>query len=471
MTDERRTDAGPEPTSPQPSSPQPSSPWERPAGPPADPWSQPAGSPAPAPWPATQYPAGYERTESTQPLPAVDAAPTTASSYEGPGWTSYSSQGYAVPLAKEPRRGALGVPMLVAALIAGLIGGGVGTAVTLAVTDDDPPATTTAAARETTVPASGGATNAPVKTQPAPGSIADIAKVLIPSVVEIAVKTPRGDGSGSGVVISADGYVLTNNHVVADATEIKVRLVKGKADAAIVGTDPLTDLAVIKVQSTTPLKPAPLGTSETVQVGDPVIAIGSPLGLAGTVTTGIVSALLRKVDISATESLYGMIQTDAAINPGNSGGALLDASGKVIGINSAIATLGQFGGQGGSIGLGFAIPIDLASDVANQLIKTGKVVHPYIGVNIDTINEAAAREASTTPGALIIVVTPGGPAAVGGLRVDDVITHVDGKPVSGGEDLVTQIRAHKVGDKVTVTYSRQGKTATAELVLQARPRE
>jgi putative serine protease PepD len=465
MTDERRTDAGSEPAGPQPSSP-----WERPAVPPSDPWSQPAGS-APAPWPAPQYPDSYDRPEPTQPLPAVDAAPTTASSYDDPGWTSYPSQGYAVPATQAPRRKGAGVALVAAMALAGLAGGGIGTAVTLARTDDNNTATTTSTtAPDSVAPVTAGVTTAPV-APPVKGSINEIARQLIPSVVEIDVETTQGGGSGSGVVISADGYILTNNHVVEDAVQIKVRLVKGKADATIVGTDPLTDLAVIKVQSTTPLKPAPLGTSETVQVGDPVIAIGSPLGLAGTVTSGIVSALDRKVDVSQTESLYNMIQTDAAINPGNSGGALLDASGRVIGINSAIATLGQsLGGQGGSIGLGFAIPIDLAKETADQLIKTGRVVHPQLGVRVNTIDDDRARELNLVPGALVVLVEPGSPAANAGIQVDDIITSINGKPLSGGDDLVTQIRTFKVGDRVKVTVNRKGKPITVETVLAERPR-
>jgi putative serine protease PepD len=442
---------------------------ERPA-PPPDPWARPA-QPAP-PW-QTQYPEGYEHppqpalpAETTQPLPAADAA-----AYTGTGWTSYSPQGYAVPSAREPRGRRTGVLLVAAAVLAGLVGGGVGTAVTLATRDDTNNATpATTAARDTTAPTASGQSNTAVAAQPAAGSVGAIAKALIPSVVEIGVETTQGGGTGSGVVISADGYILTNNHVVEDATQIKVRLATGRVDATVVGTDPLNDLAVIKAKSTTPLKAAPLGSSKGIQVGDPVIAIGSPLGLAGTVTTGIVSALDRRVNVSADESLYGMIQTDAAINPGNSGGALVDTGGRVIGINSAIATLGQsLGGQGGSIGLGFAIPIDLANDTAQQLIKTGKVVHPQLGVRVSPIDEDAARQAGIAPGALVVLIDPGGPADKAGIKVDDVITEVNGKPVSGGDDLVTQIRTFKVGDKVKVTYNRKGSVTTVDATLALRP--
>ncbi len=217
-----------------------------------------------------------------------------------------------------------------------------------------------------------------------PGSVADIAQRVEPAVVAISVHTSTVDGIGSGVVIDKDGYILTNNHVVSAAATDSGTLVvtfsnQQTATAKIVGRDPMTDLAVIKVDPTS-LTVATLGDSSKLAVGDPVVAIGSPLGLLGTVTSGIVSALDRPVHVSGdssdTNAVIDAIQTDAAINPGNSGGPLVDAQGAVIGINSAIATLpSTSGGQTGSIGLGFAIPINIARTIAQQLISTGKAVH------------------------------------------------------------------------------------------------
>ncbi|MEP7054399.1 MAG: trypsin-like peptidase domain-containing protein, partial [Actinomycetota bacterium] len=245
----------------------------------------------------------------------------------------------------------------------------------------------------------------------------------------------------------------------------------------LIGTDPENDLAVIQAVNAGTLVPAAVGTVGDLKVGDPVIAIGSPLGLAGTVTAGIISALNRRVEVPGEaggppEVIYGAIQTDAAINPGNSGGALVDGSGNVIGINSAIASLGRSAGtQSGSIGLGFAIPINLASDTANQLIATGKAVHPAIGVNVDTLAEDTIATLKETAGAVVKSVTPGSPAQTAGLRKDDVITALDGKPLESPDELKADIRQHKVGDTVMVTYSRGGVATTVPLVLVAAPKK
>ncbi|MEO6713796.1 MAG: PDZ domain-containing protein, partial [Mycobacteriales bacterium] len=213
------------------------------------------------------------------------------------------------------------------------------------------------------------------------------------------------------------------------------------------------------------------GTDAGLKVGDPVLAIGSPLGLTGTVTSGIISALDRTVDLpsdsSAREAIYGAIQTDAAINPGNSGGALVDGNGKVIGINTAIASLGR-GGQAGSIGLGFAIPIDTAKDTVGQLLATGKAVHPQLGVTVDIIDEESAEKLKVAQGALVNTVTAGGPAEKAGLQRDDVITKLNDTPVKSSDQLVRDIRRFKVGDTVHVTYIRRGQEATADVVLTLR---
>ena len=305
-------------------------------------------------------------------------------------------------------------------------------------------------------------------------SVAGIAATVLRSVVSISVTNGVEGGTGSGVVLRADGYILTNNHVVesADTGSITVSF-NGASEvdltADVVGLDPETDLAVIKVRRPThKLTPAALGTSSDLQVGDAVLAVGSPLGLAGTVTSGIISALNRTVrvpkeDGSEGAPLFNAIQTDAAINPGNSGGALVDLSGRVIGINSAIATLGSSSTeQGGSIGVGFAIPVDEARSIAEQLIRTGKATHPAIGVSATTVG----ADGVGPRGAKLSEVLDGGAAKKAGLLAGDVITAVEGKPVDSVDSLITRLREFKVGDTVTVTYLRGSATRTAQLVLQ-----
>ena len=308
-------------------------------------------------------------------------------------------------------------------------------------------------------------------------SVAGIAARVLRSVVSISVESGSGGGTGSGVVLRSDGYVLTNNHVVESASNggtITVSFNGTQADlgAQIVGRDPETDLAVIKVTSRRPLVPATLGSSGSLVVGDPVVAIGSPLGLAGTVTSGIISALNRTVQVpsedgSSRTPLFNAIQTDAAINPGNSGGALVDGAGRVIGINSAIATLGgaSLDSQSGSIGVGFAIPVDEARSIAEQLIRTGRATHPAIGVQAATVG----ADGNGPRGARLTGILSGGAAQKAGLRVGDVVTEVDGKAVSSVDELVVELRTFAVGDAVTVTYLRGGERRTARLVLQDKP--
>ena len=253
---------------------------------------------------------------------------------------------------------------------------------------------------------------------------------------------------GSGVIVSADGYILTNNHVVsgaADGGTLDVTFQDGRRlPAKIVGRDVSYDLAVIKVDASG-LKTVALGNSDGLVVGDSVIAIGSPLGLEGTVTTGIISSLNRPVTAggSGESSYINAIQTDAAINPGNSGGPLVDSAGRVIGVNSAIASLGSDqGGQSGSIGLGFAIPVNQAKRVAEEIISTGKSTHPIMGVSVDLTYAG--------PGAQIKAVVAGGPAEAAGLKAGDVILAIDGRKVSDSTELIVAIRTHAPGDTVTV---------------------
>jgi putative serine protease PepD len=302
----------------------------------------------------------------------------------------------------------------------------------------------------------------------APDSIAALAARVIPAVVSISVKGSTGSGTGSGFFLDSDGFILTNNHVVESAARsgtITVELSDGKKyRAKLIGRDGPYDLAVLKID----VVGAPtlqLGNSDTVQVGDAVIAIGSPLGLSGTVTSGIISSKNRAVTTgggSGESSFINALQTDAAINPGNSGGPLVDATGAVIGVNSAIATLG-FGSQSGSIGLGFAIPINQAKKTTEQLIKTGSATYPIMGISVDT--------RYTGTGALItsegVGITPGGPAAKAGLRAGDVIIEFDGSEVENSDELIVMIRSKNVGDKVKVKYKRGNLTREITLTLAA----
>ncbi|MGY2127505.1 S1C family serine protease [Blastococcus sp. SYSU DS0617] len=304
-----------------------------------------------------------------------------------------------------------------------------------------------------------------------PGSISSIAEEVIPAVVSIEVRVGEGGATGSGVVIDGDdGYIVTNNHVVSGAdgvegAEIRAVFSDGSGSAArIVGRDPASDLAVLKVEKPG-LVTASLGTSGDVVVGDPVVAIGSPLGLAGTVTSGIVSALERPVRLagegSDTNAVISAVQTDAPINPGNSGGALVDASGALVGINTAIASLGGAGTTGGSIGLGFAIPIDTVRDVAEQLISTGSAVHSSLGVNARSVTDG------TRDGALVLNVEPGSAADAAGIQERDVIIAVDGDPVGSSEELVVAVDRHAPGEEVTVEVVRGGSSQELRATLDA----
>ncbi|MFV2111935.1 trypsin-like peptidase domain-containing protein [Micromonospora sp. LOL_025] len=290
-----------------------------------------------------------------------------------------------------------------------------------------------------------------------------IAAAVQPSVVSIATD----NGEGSGVILTADGFVLTNNHVVASATDgrVVVTFADGKtAQAQVRGTDPKTDLAVVKANGVSGLKAATFGDSDAMQVGDQVLALGSPLGLQGSVTAGILSARDRTIQAGSGEqrqepaqgasSIAGLLQTDAPINPGNSGGALVNTRGEVIGINTAIATAGQ--GSSGNIGVGFAIPSNKAKDVAGKLQRGEKVSHPSLGVSVT---------AAEGGGALVAAVTPGSPAEKAGLQRGDVVTRFGDKVVNDSDDLVGAVQAGKVGDRVEVTYKRNGTESRATVTL------
>ncbi|CCB76702.1 putative protease [Streptantibioticus cattleyicolor NRRL 8057 = DSM 46488] len=316
----------------------------------------------------------------------------------------------------------------------------------------------------------------------AAGTVAAIARAALPGVVYIHVKGGGEEATGTGFLLDSDGRIITNNHVVEPAAtsgEISVTFNGGTVrKARVLGRDGGYDLAVIKVDGVAGLRPLPLGNSDSVRVGDPVVAIGAPFGLEGTVTSGIISAKDRPITAGGSGgggdqvSYVDALQTDAPINPGNSGGPLMNGQGQVIGINSAIRSAdggasGGIGGQGGSIGLGFAIPVNQARRVAEELINTGHAEHPVIGVTVDMrYTGDGARIADKGTGGAPAVV-PGGPGDAAGLASGDVITAVDGDRVHSGQELIVKTRSHRPGDRITLTVRPSGGGAehTVELVL------
>ncbi|MGW5451775.1 S1C family serine protease [Nocardia sp. NPDC003979] len=378
----------------------------------------------------------------------------------GYGPQPYPQQPYTAPPAA-PRK-PLRLGLIAGATALALVSGGVGGVVGVLAADSDPAPVTNAL--EAPRPEVNNAANAPA------GSTQAVAQRVLPSVVMIKVAGTRASGEGSGVVLSSDGLILTNNHVAAGAgsgAKMEVVFSDGStAPATMIGADPVSDLAVIKADKTG-LTPIELGTSDGLAVGQPVIAIGSPLGLAGTVTTGIVSALNRPVSTSGegtpsqVNPVIDAIQTDAAINPGNSGGALVDGQGKLIGINTAIASLGgeMTGAQSGSIGLGFAIPVDQARRVADELIKTGKATYAQIGIKLRPLDTAAR----------VLEATPDGPAAKAGIPAGSIITRLDDRPIDSGDALIAAVRSRQPGDTVKITYTDEqgGNTKTVDVTLTA----
>ncbi len=413
--------------------------------------------------------------------PAVPPPPATHPAQEpyasggagGPGdpFGAYALSPAPAPQSK-PRRGGTGLvaAVIVAALVAGGVGGGIGY---WAAQRGDNGSTTVSAATD------------PKDLNRAPTSVAGIANKALPSVVTIQASGGQESGTGTGFVYDTQGHILTNNHVVAPAAnggKLTATFSDGrKFDAEVVGRAQGYDVAVIKLKNPdgAKLTPLPLGNSDAVAVGDPTIAIGAPFGLSGTVTTGIVSAKNRPVASSdgqgSAASYMSALQTDASINPGNSGGPLLNGSGAVIGINSAIQSANNgagnpFGGssQAGSIGLGFAIPINEAKYVADTLIKTGQPVYAVMKMHVDmNYNGQGAKisDGSADGGSSI---DPGGPADKAGLKPGDVITKLDNTLIDSGPTLIGSIWLHRPGDQVKITYVRNGKTATTTVTLAER---
>ncbi|HYY10347.1 MAG TPA: trypsin-like peptidase domain-containing protein [Kineosporiaceae bacterium] len=384
---------------------------------------------------------------------------------DGPPAPAVGSVTDAAPPARRRRRTALLLSVAAVALAAGGAGGAAGAFLVEQQRDGvltDPGVTLPAAAPGSTV-------------RPA-GSTAAIVASVAPSVVTLEVSGGGEQGTGSGFVLDANGYVLTNNHVVSVAAgsggSVLVSFSDGRrAKGTIVGRDVSYDLAVVKTDVRN-LPALPLGDSDSVLVGDPVLAVGAPLGLQGTVTQGIISARNRPVVAgqASETSFINALQTDAAINPGNSGGPLLDGQGRVVGVNAAIARIPGVaaGTTGGSIGLGFAIPSNQARRTAEQLIRTGKAQHPVIGALLDEAgsSDGAVRIARTPTGGRP-ALTPGGPAESAGIKPGDEIVAIDGRPVTSVPDLVVAIRAHNPGDTVRLTVRTDGVSRTVAVKLAA----
>ncbi|MFF4399177.1 trypsin-like peptidase domain-containing protein [Streptomyces sp. NPDC001480] len=416
-------------------------------------------APAPAPDPATPPPADpWHRYDPW-------AAPASAST-SAPAHAPLQQTGAAVPTVRE-RRGRARRILVGGAVALALVSGGVGGAVGAYLEREGGIGTIT-------LPQAG--------KEPAgrpADSVAGIAARALPSVVTLHVKSGDEQATGTGFVLDTRGHILTNNHVVEPAAadgDITVTFSGGDtAGARIVGRDTGYDLAVVQVSGVHGLTPLPLGNSDNVRVGDPVVAIGAPFDLAGTVTSGIISATERPITAGGKRgdgsdvSYVDALQTDAPINPGNSGGPLLDSRARVVGINSAIrsADSGSDSGDGraGSIGLGFAIPVNQARRVAEELINTGKATHPVIGVTLDMDYAGDGARIGTKGGNGGPAVTVGGPGDRAGLKAGDVITAIDGKAVHSGDELIIRTRAHRPGDHLRLTVRRDSRTREVSLVL------
>ncbi|WP_353810323.1 S1C family serine protease [Agromyces sp. SYSU T00194] len=492
----------PQPTTPQPTAPQPTAP--QPAAPNATVYT-----PGQVPRPYGEQPPA---TGTSQPTPgavppAFGGPAPAAGTATGTQPTATLTDAPAQP-EKRTSRGTLGVAA--AALVIGaLIGGASGAGITALVS----------ANQTTSIPAAEaeGAQNVVVNDTSDVNAITAVAAIASPSVVTISVSGGSSAGTGSGVILSEDGYILTNTHVVTLDGAIGDPTIEVKTDdgrlytATLVGTDPLSDLAVIKLDDASGLTPIEFADSDALNVGDAAIAIGAPLGLSGTVTNGIVSALNRSIDVASsaapttpddsdesddqgsgsTDSPFDfwnfedqqpgqgsssasstislpVIQTDAAINPGNSGGALLNSDGELIGINVAILSTGSSSSEAGNIGVGFAVPSNLAQRIANEIMEDGTASHGLLGA---TVSAASAADGADTVGALIQEVTDGGGAAQAGLQSGDIVTNFNGVPITDQTDLTAQVRALPGGSQVDLTYVRDGQATTVTVTLSELPTE
>ena len=414
---------------------------------------------------ASQYPGQYAGPQSSGgPQTATATAPYPRPfGATPPGQPPYPT----APQGPEPRprrsRG-VGAGVIAASLILGA-GAGVGTSALWTSSHES------AAASGST--ANGASPAVHEGAAPSTGSVEQVASAVLPSVVKIDVAGSTEAGSGSGIILSSDGEILTNNHVVAIAGtggSIEVLFNDGShASAKVLGTDPLTDTAVIKADGVSGLTPATIGQSGQLRVGQQVVAIGSPFGLQSTVTSGIVSALNRPVNVGQDDqgnaTVYPAIQTDAAINPGNSGGPLVDMNGDVVGINASIRTASSAtdGSESGSIGLGFSIPIDEVMPIVDQMVKGETPTHAKMGVSIGNVTGGSTSLIEV--GAEVGSVTPGSAAAKAGLQQGDIITKVDDFQITGADSLIATVRSYRPGDQVTVTWERNGEEMSASVAL------
>ncbi|WP_415947589.1 S1C family serine protease [Streptomyces sp. KLOTTS4A1] len=446
--------------------------------PPSDPHQPAAPTPGiAAPTPGTTAPTHPGATWPPQP-PTTPAYAQDAGSHgtgghgtggHGAGGPEWGAGYQPAPMNPKSRKGGLIAAALAAALVAGGVGGGIG--YWAAERNDSGTNSTTVAASDI-----------PADLKRAPDSVAGIAAKALPSVVTIDAEGAGGEGgTGTGFVYDREGHILTNNHVVATAARggrLSATFSDGKKyEAEVIGRAQGYDVAVLKLKNASGLTPLPLADSDKVAVGDATIAIGAPFGLSNTVTTGIVSAKNRPVassDGGSTRSYMSALQTDASINPGNSGGPLLDARGAVIGVNSAIQSAGSgMDGQAGSIGLGFAIPINQAQRVAKQLIEKGEATYPMIGASVsidETSREGGARITEQGAGGTE-AIQPGGPADKAGLEPGDLITKLGDRAIDSGPTLISEIWTYRPGDTVKLTYERDGKEHTVDVTLGSKGEE
>ncbi|ABK53365.1 peptidase S1 and S6, chymotrypsin/Hap [Acidothermus cellulolyticus 11B] len=444
--------------------------WWAPPPPSGASWPSPAGSrPSSG---EVQPPAGEGTDPLTTTIPLDVPAPTPPAAGFPPAGDVAPAGGFPPPESSGRRR--IWPIVVVAVLLALVAGGGSGAVVGRYVARHTTTASPSSTVSSTTGNSATSSTAPTVPPAPA-GSIAAVAKQLLPSVVSIIVTTDQGGDEGTGIVLSSDGYILTNNHVVEAAAGggiVAVTTADGRSmRARIVGRDPTSDLAVIQAVGVTNLQPAAIGDDRTLQVGQQVIAIGSPLGLSNTVTAGIVSALNRPVCTQncsgggTTPTVLDAIQTDAAINPGNSGGPLVDMAGRVVGVNTAIATLDQQpfgGGQSGNIGVGFAIPISEAMRVVKELEATGHATHAVLGVGV---RDSVDPTLQTPNGCLVVSVTAGGPADRAGVRVGDVIVQFGDRTIRDSDSLIAATHAAVPNSTVTIGFVRNGSRHTTQVTL------